>query len=222
MTIEKPFSTIRKAIEGSAEKQAENEFLEKPEHRHYKAAFDFYKTVRALAPEKVELLIKAAAKAKVLKDGMGGELYKTSNQVLDDLMEGSEKQFNDAVDQIKESGKLSEKELHDEILKLNTRFIKIKMDEFKKDPRIVTTYAGKEELMNKFIDMVTSSTLNILNAYEKNPAQLREISLKEFFEILARRQRGKPTATELKEKIMQEKLSKGLFSKIIKFFRSID
>ena len=222
MALEKPFSTIRKAIEGGAEKQAEKEFLENPEHRHYKAAFAYYKTVRALAPEKVELLIEAAAKAKDLKDEMGNELYKISNQVLNDLMDGSEKQFNEAVDQIKDSKLLTSEEFHNEILKLNIRFLNVKINEFKKDAQIISVYEGKGELLNKFIELINSSTLNILSAYEKNPAQLEEISLEEFFAILARRKRGKLTKAEREKRIMQEKLSKGLFARIIKFFRDIN
>lgn len=220
MGLENSFSSIRKAIVGTAEKSAEKELLEKSEARHYEAAFDYFKTVRALSPEKIETLITIAAKSKELKDEMGKELYNNSNQILKNIMKGVEEQFNQAVDNIKKTTG-SEEEFRNELANFNQRFIKIKMEEFKINPLVLSSFEGKENLLTKFINSIENSTINILDAYEKSEPMLKEISPKEFFEILARRQRGNLTGVELREKIKQEKLTKGLFNRIMQFFRSV-
>lgn len=220
MSLENPFSDIRKAVEGVAEKSAEREFLDKPEERHFLSAFNYFKTIRAIDPEGIEMVIEVAAKSKNMKDEMGSDLYIASNQVLDQLLEGKEEQFNKAVEQIKRTTN-SDKEFKEELKRLNLRFLEMKMKEFKKDPRIISSFQGKEGLLNKFVELMSSSASNILESYETSAPLLKEITPREFFEILARRQRGNLTGVELREKIKQEKLTKGLFNRIMQFFRSV-
>jgi len=223
MPIEKPISTIRKAIEGTAEVKADKESIDKPEERHYKAAFNFYRTLRALSPEKVGLIITIAAKSKGLKDEMGVQLFKVFNDVFKDKTTGSEREFNEQIEQIKAKRHLSQRELSKEILKLNEAFIVKKVAEVQNDPRIISAFAGKEELLKKGTEFAMSSTINILEAYEKSPAQLREMTWNDVTEMMARYNRGKPKALELDENLVEkDKLPKRLFSKIINYFRGID
>lgn len=225
MSLEKPFSTIRKAIQGSAENRASKELLDKPEERHYKDAFHFFKSLRAFSPEKVELFITLTAKNKELRNAMGAELYKIFSRVMEDLSNRNEKQFNEAVEQIKTTKKLSHQEMSEDVKKLKERFIKEIVNEFKNDSRIVSAFAGKEKLLNKGIEFAKFSSMSILDAYQKSPArpQLEEITWKEAMETIARYRRGKKTSAELREEMLQrDKLPEGLFAKIIKFFRSIN
>ncbi len=226
MSLEKPISTIRKAIEGTAQKSASAEFLDKPEKRHYNDAFDFYKYMRGFEPEKVEQVIMVAAKSKELSDEMGAELLKVFNKVWEDVTLGSEEKLNKAIERLKETI-LSHIELNQEIIKLEERFLKLKTNELKNDPRIVSAFAGKEELLNKGVQLAISSTLEMSTTFENSP-QLKSATWKEVMEKIARMKRGKPTLRELKEiKEFEEKMSKknrlpnALFDKLMKFFRSI-
>ena len=96
MTIEKPISTIRKAIQGSAEKKAEYELLDKPEQRHYDESFLFLRYMKIFEREKYEKIIKIGAKTKELKDEMGINSFKIYanlgqdlNRILMDIEPGS-------------------------------------------------------------------------------------------------------------------------------------
>src|SRR5467141_1911924 len=121
MSIEKPISTIRKAVQGSAEKVAAKEFLDEPEQRHYDKIFNVYRFLRQFEPEKIERIIKIAAKEKELKDEMGIELYKVFNQVWEQLIQGYENKIDEAVKQITATKRLSPQELSKEVLNLNER-----------------------------------------------------------------------------------------------------
>lgn len=72
MSIEKPISTIKKAIIGRAEKKAYEGSLNKPEQKHYEESLNFFKKMKEKRPEKIEELILNSAKGNDLRDEMGG------------------------------------------------------------------------------------------------------------------------------------------------------
>jgi hypothetical protein len=71
MSFEKPISTIRKAIEGTAEKIAFNENLENPDSKHFEYVIKLYKHVRMSNPQMLEKIIRVASNNKELKEDIG-------------------------------------------------------------------------------------------------------------------------------------------------------
>lgn len=193
MSIEKPISTIRKAVQGSAEEIAANEYLEKPEERHYRETLNFFRFIKIFEPERYEQFVKIGAQGKELKDEMGAEKYKIFSRILREVTERDASKMKEAGDQIKSSNLPSE-ELSQEILELNTRYLKEKMEELKNDSRIASAFSGQEELLNRSIDFAITSMLDLYSAYDKSP-NLRPIKKEE---------------------------AKNLFTKFIKFLRDID
>lgn len=146
MNIEKPISTIRKAIIGSAEEAASKESLSRPEQRHYDYVFGLYKQIRDANPELLKKIIIAAAKGKELKDEIGQESEKVFNQVWGEL----------AVtyhDELVKSMKSSSDKFKREIFKIG--------EISKNDPRIISAFSGKEDALNKCIDYANKTILDL-------------------------------------------------------------
>ena len=111
-------------------------------------------------PERFTKIIEMAAKGKDIKDEMGIELYTTLNQVMGDITNESQDKMNEAVKQIRETKIISNEELCNEIFKLQERFLIEKSSQVRSDPRIVSAFSGKEELLYKGIDFTISSMFN--------------------------------------------------------------
>ncbi|MFA6524085.1 MAG: hypothetical protein WC264_00450 [Candidatus Paceibacterota bacterium] len=199
MAIEKPISTIRKAVNSAAENMAKNEFLDKPEQRHYESVISEYKWLRAFEPEFLEKILVVGAKGSELKDEMGTELYNIFDKVRTEMTSNSEDQFKDAIEQIKMTKNLSLDELNQEISNLIIRYFKIKGEEIKNDPRIKSAFFGKEELLDKAINFIITSLVDINKILIKTPEVKVLNSLQEMFEKMQRVKRGKSTSKELKE-----------------------
>ena len=78
MTIENPIGTIKKAVQAFAEQKAENEFLEKPETRHYDAVFEQFRALKEASPEALETAVKLASNSKEITKNLITEAIKTS------------------------------------------------------------------------------------------------------------------------------------------------
>lgn len=164
MTIENSISTIRKAIKGSAEGLASRESLEKPEQRHYDHIFNLYKQLRELNPPMLEKVIMIAAKSKDLKEESGPEIGKVFNQVWNEISDGYEDRLEMAVyaGEDDKTQKLSPEIFRQKMYDLMEKFFKEKIIQLKNDPSIVSAFIGKEELLNKYIDLTTSTFLDYL------------------------------------------------------------
>lgn len=199
MTIERPISTIRKAINSAAQNKAENEFLEKPEQKHYEDIFSEYKLLRAFEPELLEKLLILGAEGSEIKHEMGSDLYEIFSNVQEELTSiGKEKLIN-ALEQIKKTKNLSLEELNQEIANLNNSYLKIKGEEIKNDPRIKSAFNGKERLLDNAISFSIKSLVDIGSIYVKTLNIKTLNSIQEMYDKMQRVKRGKPTAKELKE-----------------------
>jgi hypothetical protein len=170
MNLEKPIPTIRKAIKTLAEEHASKEFLDKPEARHYESAFDTYKVLRLLDPDRLKLSININAKEQDLKTEMGNDLYKVFQRVWVDVNKKSGKEIKQAAEQLKRTKSLSEDELNRELAELDKRFLKEKTNQVINDPRITAVFKGKEELLSRGIRIVTSSMLDLIRYNRENPS----------------------------------------------------
>ena len=167
MTIEKPISTIRKAIKGSAEQIASTEFFEEPEERHYKEIFDFFRTLKMYQPEMYEKMITIGAKGKELSDEMGKDLHKILSQVLGEISARDKDKMKEAVAQLEKS--LSPEELDKKIIELKERYLNAMGKELINEPRLKSAFTGKEELLEKVIDFLKSTMSELSEADAKTP-----------------------------------------------------
>lgn len=174
MSIEKQsVSKIRKAIQGSAEKLAADEFLKKPEQRHYSYILSFYKIVRALSPELLEKYITITAKDQEMKLEVGAELYEIFTQSWRDATKNIVNELENAERQIKATKKLSPEELEQELKKLEERYIKEKSIQVRNDLRIISAFVGKKDLLEKSLNLSISTSLELLEMGRKNPGYIK-------------------------------------------------
>lgn len=159
MLNEKPISTIRKAIKGTAEIEAEKEGLSKTEEKHLKESFSFYRFLKMTDPKMYKDTIMSVAQAMDLKTEMGDDLYKLFTQVLEEITLKDKIAIETEVKQLEESKTLSPKELERGILELNKKLIMMSDYGLKQDPRLISAFQGKEGLLNKTIEFVTSTML---------------------------------------------------------------
>lgn len=153
MKIEKPISTIRKAIKGSAEQMASREFLEEPEERHYKDTFDFFRALKMLQPEMYEKMIVVGAKGQELSERIGKDSHKILTGVLREIAAKDKEDLKQAVESMRNTRNLSSEELEREIFKLKERYFNnVVTKEILNDPRLKSAFAGKEELLIKVVD----------------------------------------------------------------------
>lgn len=164
MSIEKPISTIRKAIKGAAETEAEQEGLEYPKDRHFKEAFSFYRFLKMSDPKMYEDSLLSAAKGMDLKKEMGETLYKLFTQVLEKITSKNGLEIERELKQMKKSNQFSQEELKKWILELNKKLIKLNDMELRKDLRLISAFSRKEELLKRTIDFISSSILNSIES----------------------------------------------------------
>jgi len=171
MSIEKRFSTTKKAIQGRAEKKSEEGYLFKPQQRHYDESFDFYKKMKIKRPERMEELIKMYSGRKDLKDQMGNELFTLLNRKWQDLT----REFD--IEMVKETADFFEKyfqknqylprkEFEEKMEELSKNLLGVKAETLKRDPDIASSFTGKEDILNQALDFIISSTIfEMRNSY---------------------------------------------------------
>jgi len=168
MSLEKPISTIKKAVQRMAEESAEKESLDKPEQRHYDDVFTSYKILRMLEPKRLEVYIKTTAKSQELKNEIGAELFNVFDEVWIDATKEGKSEIKNEVDQLESTFKLLfPKEYNSELERIDKKYLKEKAEQVKNDPRVVQAFSGKEELLNKALDTTTSSMLDLMS-YNRN------------------------------------------------------
>jgi len=143
--LEKPITTIRKAVEGTAREAASKEFLDKPEARHYEQVFEMFKMMRDSEPKMLEGMIKIAAANKDLEDKLEPESYKVFKMVSNELSDDTQKKIAQVMMKIQIREDVNEENLVQELAKA---FKNISDDSFRQtieDPRIKEAFKGKEE-----------------------------------------------------------------------------
>ena len=169
MSIEKPFSTIRKAVEGRAEEAATFEGLETPTSKHYKREFNILRVSKMFNPENYERDLIIGARAKELKDAMGKEKYIIFNDILKEIEEKYDKEKSE-----KES-LLSMQNFHDgkarnDYLILNEKYLTMKANELKLDPRIIAAFKENMNLVDETLLFIKNSVMERLKDYINQPA----------------------------------------------------
>lgn len=171
MSLERPFSTIRKAVEESAEEKASKEFLDRPEPRHFEAAFNFYRTLRESDPEFFEAVVSLTAQRKEVRDTLGVELYSTFDRawtsLINDHTNGYAAKVKAAFEQVQETKNLNQEELEEERIILTKRFLTEAANIIESDPQLLISFRGKEELLNKAVVFESSYFVNLLDASMK-------------------------------------------------------
>ncbi len=166
MTIENPIGTIKKAVQAFAEQKAENEFLEKPETRHYDAVFEQFRALKEASPEALETAVKLASNSKEIKDELGSELFILYKKVANELDVEMKDKCMIAFKQLKDEN-LSKDDLEIKVKELYIRVSKQVVDMFKNDPRIVLAFNGKEELLEKLSKFMEESGISLIDAMFK-------------------------------------------------------
>jgi len=158
------FSIIRKAIQGRAEKEAEEASPSDTKEQHYKESFDFYKKIREVKPERMENFVSLYAERKELKEKIGGELYQVFNQRWEEVTKGTKEKM------LLEAGNLLE-EYYNKKLKLPHNLFMVKMNTYakqllneqaenmRKDSIIIYCFNGKEELLNEALDYTINAII---------------------------------------------------------------
>ncbi len=164
MSLEKPIATIRKAVQGLAEERAKKELLEKPEQRHYDSVVATFKMWRMLNPESLELSIKVGAKNQELKKEMGSELYNIYNHAWIRANKKGNEQLEEEVKKISKILKLFPNKYKGKLNQINEQYIKEKADRVRYDNSVMRAFDGKEELLNKAIDITTSSMRELMKS----------------------------------------------------------
>jgi len=171
MNIENPLHTIKKAVEEAAIRKASNEFLEKPEARHFQLVFDDFKRLRNLNPQVLARLIIRYAKTKELKDELGRNLDFTLQQVYNEKSSQLEDRIIAGIEQLQSMSKMKQEEVQKEFAALMQRGAEELGRQIKTDSRITSSFVGKEELLNKAINFINKElleTLYDLNKYVFN------------------------------------------------------
>jgi hypothetical protein len=162
MSLEQPYSTIKKAVEGSANEMARSELLEKPEARHYDKVFQLLKQLRDFDSSLLENIIIISARGKNLAEKLGPGLEKEFREVVDELNENIEKKAKLGIKQIKSTIK-DPKSIIDEKNKFALRLIEELILQLKTDLRIVSAFDGKELLLEEATAFMQDSLTLILN-----------------------------------------------------------
>lgn len=152
------FRTTRKAIQIAAEEMASQEFLDAPQQEHLDSVISNYKLIYSMNPKILYKIVNLTAKSKEIKDEVGPDLHKIFTQVWEkELTANMKNELDDVMATIHQTKTLTEKGDKDEIVILVKRYIEKKIQELKKDPRILSAFAGKEELLDKLLNFVVSA-----------------------------------------------------------------
>ena len=101
----------------------------------------------------------------------GIELYKVFRQVWKELTN-----LNEVNEEVRQWNKFREKQSLPELSQdeqkrgyaiLAEKFLKYKGEELKQDPRIISAFSGKEDVLDKSVDYAISTTMNFIKNYDK-------------------------------------------------------
>jgi hypothetical protein len=162
MPIEKPIKIIRKAVQRDAEALAKNEFLRKPEPRHFEDVFTTYKMLRMLEPKRLEISLIISAKYQDIKNEMGDELFELFDLAWINATREGRSELDFATEQLVRTNELPLNELNIELGKLDERYLTSKIEQIKKDPLIVKAFSGKEDILKKSNNIIFSLMLNLM------------------------------------------------------------
>ncbi|NVN96480.1 MAG: hypothetical protein HXX18_14485 [Bacteroidetes bacterium] len=159
MKFENPISTVRKAIKGTADVEAEKSNLDKPQNEHYEEVFAYYRFLKMTDPEMYEKAVISTAKGVDLKNEMGNDLYKLFTNVLEEITTKNSTVIENSLESLKQSNQFTKEGLNQKILELNKELIKTNNQELRDDLRLISAFSGKEELLEKTIDYISSGML---------------------------------------------------------------
>lgn len=166
--IYKPISTIKGMVEERAKSFAESDSLEKPTEEHYNMAFNYYKFLKGMMPDAYKGTIRANSNDKEMRDEMGKDLYETYNEVWGEVYKESDNNIVDDEEKEIKAKNLSYKKEEEEILNFKKIFLKIKLGEFKNNPRIVSAFKDKPYLLKKYTDSYLSTAIQLIEAYKNS------------------------------------------------------
>lgn len=168
MAMEKPISTIKKAIQNLAEENASKDSLKVPESKHFENAFNTYKAMRIVDPEGLELSIEVRSREQEIKREMGEELYNVFQQVWTEVNKDNKEEIDNAIKQIKSSKNKSPEDIEQAIDEFELKYIREKANIVKNDLRIILAFSEKKEILSKGLYGVMLSMLHILRNNRKN------------------------------------------------------
>ncbi len=149
-----------------AEQIALNEKLNSPQEKHYKKAFSLLRLTKELNPRGFEKIVSIGAIGKEMKDEMGATLYKTFDEVWKDCTRGFGRNIIEVKSRlVNENPKIPLDELSNELSVFYNSYLNAKAEVLKKDPRILSSFKGKEELLNK---VLKTSITSISTAFLDN------------------------------------------------------
>lgn len=160
MAIEKPISTIRKAVHGAAEELAAKEFLQKPEPKHYDKVFLIFKTLRNINSKTLEKVIVASVKGKALKDKLGEKLMTDFERVAFEISAYYKRKINAEIEKIEKDSSCKNKS---ERITISAKNIFEEMAyKIKKDPRLLSSFAGKEDMLDEAVNFLKSNLSELI------------------------------------------------------------
>ncbi|MBP6025454.1 hypothetical protein [Ferruginibacter sp.] len=162
MSLENPISTIRKAVQGAAEELASKELLQKAESNHYDKVFLIFKTLRNINPKTLEKVIIASAKGKELKDKLSKELFAEFESVAFEISADYKKKITAQVEKIENDSSCQNK--YEQVTAVTKNIFTDMAYEIKNDPRLLTAFAGKEDLLDEAVNFVHSDLPELLVA----------------------------------------------------------
>ncbi len=154
------FGDLRYVIKASAKAMAKKEFLDAPEQRHMDAVVKMYQYIKKMDPDFAHKLLTITLKANKLKDEFGPDLFTIFEKVWDkELIFFMKEDINNAMDSILETKDLNHEEYRKEHFAIMKRYLDEKISLLKKDPRIISAFAGKEALLDKALDFNMAALL---------------------------------------------------------------
>ena len=137
---------------------AEDEFLLEPDQKHIDYVINLYRALKEENPEVYRNLLLITAEGTEVRELLGKELHDRFNQVWEELTADFKSRMDGAIMVEQKTGEiLSDYEAKQKTKMLMERYLEEKIQQFRKDPRILTAFAGKEALLEKALDFVGSS-----------------------------------------------------------------
>jgi len=167
MSLEKPISTIRKALHGIAEENAFGNLKGTPEKKDFDDAINVLRSLKNSDPEKFELVVKVGAEGKELKDKIGEERYKLFMSIWEDLCINDFTNLNIACDLIEKTPMLVT-DKHKAIHKLNENFYTKKLEEMKENTKLKAAFQGNEEIFNQALKVTASTAIKMFESEQKD------------------------------------------------------
>ena len=158
---------LEKYIE-SAEGKALQEGFIKPEKKHYDYVFNLYKELKLLNPKILETVINVASKNREIKIESDSQSEKVFNHVWNEITKGYQDNIENAIyaGEKDKTKKISPETFRQKMHVLLEKYFKEKVIELKKDPRIVFKFEKKKDILDKYIDLATTSFLDYLKAID--------------------------------------------------------